>query len=168
MGRRVDRWLVWWLGRRKKLPFFRLSDSHSTTEWFKFCYPVLFVLAHDWLSRAGLGWAELLPLSQWVSKYRRVVVLASFTSSEAATLLLLLLLLLFVRHRLPLDNTARFGPKRTCAIIFHFPRQSPAETAACHPLCMTPAPARRLVQHSVTNILIHICWNPCSISISNY
>lgn len=29
---------------KKKVAFLRLSDSHSSTEWFKFCYPVLFVV----------------------------------------------------------------------------------------------------------------------------
>lgn len=90
------------------------------------------------------------------------------------------------------------GPKRTCAIIFHFPRQPSlgivvvvvasrcgragsqrvlASASTSHPKFMCPHPAA--VQHdalaallcrlnSRLHIHVRICSNPCRISISNY
>lgn len=89
-------------------------------EWFKFCYPVLFVSSATAAAAAvSMSFASFVPVDV-LQKY--TVVLISEPVAESGVLP--------PQSSAPTttavstSSSGRFGPKRTRAIIFHFPCQS--------------------------------------------
>lgn len=138
---------------KKKVPFLlRLSDSHSSTEWFKFCYPVLFVVCTTSLNEFRLLRHCWCPPNIIVLTSKPVTQ-PTLTSSSS----------FFV------STASLVSQKNLCN---YFPLSTSAEETSSREgrALLAVIESSCAGSNSIVGVptLVPICLNPCRISISNY